>query len=141
MTKVINPDRPLVPRARKRIPVSDFSDLACTGIYLLLQGDTVVYVGQAKVIRHRVAAHISEGFKKFDSVMFVRCDLGSLDRLEREYIQKLLPKYNQCSLSKQLRKLHTLGCQDITTHGELKTKQIRKRYPRSSRSRTVMVLA
>jgi hypothetical protein len=85
------------------IAVASFAQMGRPGIYLLHLAGEVVYVGQAVNMRRRVSNHIGEGVKEFDAVSFIPCDLDALGRLERAYIRKLIPRYNQCSLTKSLR--------------------------------------
>lgn len=61
------------------------------GVYFLIKGTSVVYVGQSKNILRRVAQHPD---KNFDRFAWVLCDSNDLDRLEAEYIAMLGPKLN-----------------------------------------------
>ena len=127
----------LMPDLDKVVHVGDFSQMAVTGIYFLIHEGVVVYVGQARNIRSRVGQHLSEGAKEFNSVAYVRCKLSSLDCLERGYIERLLPKYNQCSQSKALRQLGI----ESPTGGRLVAVEKRIRIPRAKAHRTISVLA
>lgn len=102
----------------------DLSAMGTSGIYFLHCGGQVVYVGQAKLIRQRIAQHIAEGRKNFDAVSFIACAVDQLDALERRYIKLLLPHYNQCYLAKRSREplkikgativQPTIGAEEIT---------------------------
>lgn len=63
---------------------------AC-GVYFLLIGDEVVYVGQSVNIYSRLSSH---HIKNFDRFAFVLCDIAMLDRLESLYIHCLRPRLN-----------------------------------------------
>jgi predicted GIY-YIG superfamily endonuclease len=63
---------------------------AC-GVYFLLDGDEVVYVGQAVNVYSRIDHHRG---KKFDRYAFVPCQPSMLDRLESLYIHFLKPRLN-----------------------------------------------
>lgn len=76
---------------------------AQSGIYFLHRSDVVVYVGQAVDMRRRIGQHIGDASKVFDAVSCVPCEVHNLDRLERKYIERLVPEYNRCRLSELLR--------------------------------------
>ena len=63
------------------------------GIYLLHQGDVVVYVGQSTDIYTRVSKHHSDG-KIFDYFSFIECEKSKLNSEEVKFIRKFSPKYN-----------------------------------------------
>lgn len=67
-----------------------------TGVYFLMQGHEVVYVGQTGNIKERLKAHKAEKKKVFDMVRFI-ADVPSelLDMLEAYYIMKCKPAYNK----------------------------------------------
>lgn len=79
-------------------------DYLRSGVYFLWQGETVVYVGQSKRVRDRVLQHAAEGLKAFDAVSFMGCEPKELIRLERHFIECLLPKYNRCAASESVRR-------------------------------------
>lgn len=62
-----------------------------TGVYFLLDGTEVVYVGQAVNIYARIAQHSD---KQFDRYAFVPCPREMLDKLESLYIHCLRPPLN-----------------------------------------------
>jgi hypothetical protein len=62
-----------------------------TGVYFLVKGDKVVYVGQSVNVYSRIAQHQD---KDFDRFAFVACDKGLLDNLESLYIHVLKPELN-----------------------------------------------
>jgi len=64
------------------------------GVYFLIEGQDVVYVGQSADVVRRVNEHIDRGLKKFDSAMYLPCSLGELDELEEHFINALKPRYN-----------------------------------------------
>lgn len=84
-----------------------------SGVYFLLDGQEVVYVGQAVNVYARIGQHTD---KKFDRYAFVLCPREMLDKLESLYIHCLRPRLNgdQCdgaklaplSLAKILGPLH-----------------------------------
>ncbi len=61
------------------------------GVYFLVKGDRVVYVGQSIHIQMRVREHSKD--KDFDSFSFIRCEKKKLDVLESLYIHALRPEY------------------------------------------------
>ena len=65
------------------------------GVYLLREGDSVVYVGQSKTcLLTRVRFHMTQGVKKFDNVTYIACPFEEVDELERDLIARYKPKYN-----------------------------------------------
>lgn len=63
-----------------------------SGIYFLIDGSEVVYVGQSRSIMSRVLKHSD---KNFDRVTFLPVDERYLLLVEARYIQKFRPKYNE----------------------------------------------
>ena len=61
------------------------------GVYFLLDGKEIVYVGQAVSIYARISQHVD---KKFDGYAFVPCPREMLDKLESLYIHYLQPRLN-----------------------------------------------
>ena len=61
------------------------------GVYFLLDGNDVVYIGQSVNVYVRISSHAG---KKFDRYAFIPCSIEALDRLESLYIHLLRPKLN-----------------------------------------------
>lgn len=62
-----------------------------SGVYFLLQGSEVVYVGQSVSVYARIAQH---EHKRFDRYAFVPCAKEMLDQMESLYIHLLRPRLN-----------------------------------------------
>lgn len=62
-----------------------------TGVYFLVKGRRVVYVGQSVSVYSRIGQHKS---KDFDLFAFVPCDVTALDKIESLYIHVLRPPLN-----------------------------------------------
>ena len=62
-----------------------------SGVYFLILGDEVVYVGQSTNIYSRIPNHVD---KEFDKYAFVPCEVGLLNKLESLYIHVLRPRLN-----------------------------------------------
>jgi hypothetical protein len=62
------------------------------GVYFLCQGDTVIYVGQARNVVRRVADHF--GKKDFHAVMVLRVPVELVHSVEAYWIRRLRPKLN-----------------------------------------------
>ncbi len=73
--------------------INTFSRDLFTGIYFLLDGEQVVYVGQTLSISSRIYDH-HRSSKKFNRFAWVRCKPELLNDWEGYYIGSLLPKYN-----------------------------------------------
>ena len=64
------------------------------GVYFLLDGVEIVYVGQGIDCYRRVCQHYAEGKKKFDAYYIIPCAVEGLDDMEAMYIAKFGPKLN-----------------------------------------------
>lgn len=64
-----------------------------TGIYFLIDGEEIVYVGQSLDIFTRIQIHKATG-KVFDRYYYIECEESALNELEAEHIVKFAPKYN-----------------------------------------------
>lgn len=62
-----------------------------SGVYFLLDGDEVVYVGQSVNVYSRIGQHTD---KRFDRYAFVPCPVDALNKLESLYIHCLRPRLN-----------------------------------------------
>lgn len=62
-----------------------------TGVYFLIDGDKVVYVGQSVNVYARIASHHDKVFERF---AFIPCEREMLDSLESLYIHILRPPLN-----------------------------------------------
>jgi len=61
------------------------------GVYFLIDGDEIVYVGQSTNIHSRIAQHND---KKFDKFTFVECEQSALNMVESIFIHTYRPKLN-----------------------------------------------
>jgi len=87
--------------------MEDFVDLTILmrpicGVYILLYGDFVVYVGKSRDVPKRIRDHCNRmantnGFK-FTKVMVRTCSRFELDRLEFAYISRYKPIHNKQNL-------------------------------------------
>lgn len=65
-----------------------------SGVYFLIHGEAVVYVGQSVNVITRIATHQTEGRKTFDRYAYVPCPPHLLDTMESLYIHALRPPLN-----------------------------------------------
>ena len=65
------------------------------GIYLLFDGDEVVYVGKSKAPDQRIQTHLLSTKKIFDSYSIIPANEEDLNSLETKYIFEYCPKYNK----------------------------------------------
>lgn len=88
----------LVEPSRPSSPPSEF-----VGIYFLIRGDEIVYVGQSGDVPRRVAAHYSANRRfrgqpphaiPFDRAIAMRLPAGQLDAFESALIRGLRPDFN-----------------------------------------------
>ncbi len=66
------------------------------GIYFLLRGLEVIYVGQTVNLMVRLATHIVKGIKDFDGYAFLPFPQEDLSVHEARFIRKYDPIYNKC---------------------------------------------
>lgn len=66
---------------------------ATSGVYLLMQGDTVVYVGRSNNMNSRLTSHRRNG-RQFDEAQVIPCDAVTSVWLEKELIRTLRPIQN-----------------------------------------------
>lgn len=74
----------IVAKATQHVPRS--------GVYFLIEGGIVVYVGQSIDVVARIARHV--GLKIFDSYYIIDCPPDQLRALEDIYIKRLNPPLN-----------------------------------------------
>ena len=60
-----------------------------SGVYFLIKGSKVIYVGQSVNVFARISSHVQ--YKDFDSYAYVSCSRDKLDILESLYIHTLSP--------------------------------------------------
>lgn len=68
------------------------------GIYFLMNGDELVYIGKTTKLADRLTSHNGDTMnkKEFDSIFFLPIEKNwELDVLERCYIEMYKPKYNK----------------------------------------------
>lgn len=70
------------------------------GVYHLLRGDTVVYVGQSRNVLSRVATWRTCGVIEFDAYRVIPCALDELNDLEREHIARYTPEHNRAGVDR-----------------------------------------
>lgn len=103
--------------SRHIVHVDDLA-LTATGVYFLWRGQTIVYVGQSRTGFNRIAQHVASQ-KRFDGVSFVRCPAADLDRVEREYIDALLPEYNADGITLGLKRRRTTARRALSLSGTI----------------------
>ncbi|MBP0714871.1 GIY-YIG nuclease family protein [Burkholderia sola] len=62
------------------------------GVYFLIKGERVCYVGQSINIEARVRTHYDRF--KFEAIAYIQCEQSSLDKMESLYIHTLRPECN-----------------------------------------------
>lgn len=79
-------------KTKEEILASAFSIPSEPGIYFLISGGEIVYVGQSRIPIRRIGDHARD--KVFDSISFEPCRFEDLDERERHYIKAFEPRYN-----------------------------------------------
>jgi GIY-YIG catalytic domain len=65
-----------------------------SGVYFLTLSSRIVYIGQSRNVMARVAQHFNDGFYQFDFAWWQACPTEELNKLERAWIQRLMPDKN-----------------------------------------------
>ncbi len=63
------------------------------GVYFLISGREVQYIGQARDVDVRLSQHWKDG-KRWERVTVIECDLKHLDLVESAYIHRFQPPLN-----------------------------------------------
>ena len=67
-----------------------------SGIYFLIQGKEIVYIGQSKNVMARLAAHDRrKGAGEFEEFSWIKCPSEFLDEFEARCIFAFLPRLNK----------------------------------------------
>lgn len=77
---------------RMRAGWSAAADGVTSAVYVLCDGDAVMYVGQTKHARSRLADHA--GVRRFSAAFVAPCPPERLDEVERRLIARLAPAWN-----------------------------------------------
>lgn len=64
------------------------------GVYFLISGAEITYVGKSKNVAGRIRDHIKNG-RQFDRFMMHHCSASEIDALEQRYISALRPAQNK----------------------------------------------
>lgn len=72
----------------------NINSIVISGIYFLINAESVVYVGQSLDIFSRIKAHRAANLIEFTSVTIMPTHQELLNHLEKKYIQALLPTHN-----------------------------------------------
>jgi len=85
---------PMAMQSRAQILASALDTQNAPGIYVLLNGEEILYVGQSVNVIKRIYEHtISRS--SFNRFHFIPCPKDKLDAMERAYISALSPRLNQ----------------------------------------------
>ncbi len=99
----------ILERTFRPIAIPDRAPLACqkcnppkSGVYLLVAGDEIVYVGSSSDIEPRIFGHRTDrrsvnvmGRKAFDRALWLALPAAVLDAYEGAFIRSLRPRYNR----------------------------------------------
>jgi hypothetical protein len=72
----------------------EYSPIVITGVYFLLNGTEIVYVGQAYDVMSRIGLHRDEKKKEFNGYYIIECQKEHLNLVEAHFILKFKPLYN-----------------------------------------------
>ncbi len=88
--------RAAVVGAARQAEVEDVRRLC--GVYFLIDGDEVVYVGQSVNVAARILQHIADKTKQFSRACYVPVHPDDLDETERSLITLFAPRHNSLGL-------------------------------------------
>lgn len=83
---------PTIPRKRYRVHADGDTGVLC-GVYFLIDGEEVTYIGQSKNIIARVGQHMAAG-KRFTEFTYIKCSPENLNLYERRLILLYKPRDN-----------------------------------------------
>lgn len=72
----------------------EIRDIRGSGIYFLMAGESVLYVGQSGCIKRRIREHRGEAKIPFDGLRFANYPSEALDAKEAHFIALLRPPFN-----------------------------------------------
>lgn len=75
-------------------PVQYIHQPAISGVYLLLLGTEVIFVGQSEDVRAKIDQHFRERVKVFDTAIYYPCSLLDLDNVEADFVERYAPRHN-----------------------------------------------
>jgi len=70
------------------------------GVYFLIEGEKIVYVGQSVEVTARVTSHMKDRNKVFDRAAYIPVPEERLDEVELFWIRALRPEFNRMGLQK-----------------------------------------
>lgn len=79
------------------------------GVYFLIKNKEIVYVGQSRDIMSRLAAHLGDDSKIFDSYAILPTTFTMLSVLESKYIKKFQPIHNKVHVTKRGQKTRSIA--------------------------------
>ena len=75
--------------------INDAIDSLCIpGIYFLIQGSAIIYIGKSNNVAKRIAGHYNNGMQ-FSKHYVIPCLPEELDDMERKYIDMFNPEQNR----------------------------------------------
>jgi hypothetical protein len=83
------------------------TDIKLSGIYFLMVGSHIVYIGQTTDLFQRLAAH-SRGDKPFTKIRFIGCQIDKLNYYEMRWILRFKPFYNIVGIPKDRAKYNSV---------------------------------
>ena len=99
------------------------SEINTSGIYFLLQGEKLVYVGKTTKGFSRILQHEN---KKFDRYTFFKCNKEDLDEIETKNIIYYKPIYNKNSYSFENITIGAVNTICKKIHGKRNINRVRK---------------
>jgi len=83
------------PPAPIRPDFGTYAKSVTSGVYFLMMGDSVDYVGQSRSVYSRIAAHMAASDFEFDGFVITECHPERLLELEAKFINEYKPKLNK----------------------------------------------
>jgi hypothetical protein len=83
----------VIPYKHDDILASAVPTRMASGVYFLIDGREVIYVGQSMDVLSRIATHRKQG-KRFDRFTYIECEPEKMNELEAQYIAAFAPRLN-----------------------------------------------
>ena len=81
---------------------NEYETLSVKGVYFLLKGSEIVFVGQSTDVLIRIAQHWAQKEKQFDAYYIVECPVSEFNLVQAYFIYKFKPLHNNSLPSQEM---------------------------------------
>src|SRR4029077_3372298 len=98
-----------------------------TGVYFLVDGGEIVYVGGSTNVTARIYGHVSEDVKQFDRAFWIETSRDDLLAYEGAFIRLLAPKYCLASPADTGRDEEVLAVLGMRPNADARNRHLKRR--------------